>query len=208
MSGAEVAQDESISYFLSNHLQATGITNDALTGASNDRIYDTTIEYLKLNNPDFVVIGWSDAGRFQMFNDQDGLVYEVNAIGVGLERVPEYYLNVVEQVRDKMSLHGSFAKEMSWYWHNKIHNLHRYLKYRGIRHLFFNAFEIFSQIEDKYRVDWDGCYLMPYTNGGNYTGWCLNQNFNQKTEGHYHFDRVGQQAWADLMYDYILKNNL
>ena len=44
------------------------VENLALGGGSNERILHTTIDYLNTNNPDVLIIGWTDTDRFMLPN--------------------------------------------------------------------------------------------------------------------------------------------
>ena len=50
------------------------VENLALGGGSNDRIFYTTIEYLNANNPDVLIIGWTDPDRFMLPNSNGSRV--------------------------------------------------------------------------------------------------------------------------------------
>jgi hypothetical protein len=50
-----------------SNLTGTQVLNEALPGSSNARIFRDTIDYLSDNNPDLVIIMWSDPGRIEGF---------------------------------------------------------------------------------------------------------------------------------------------
>lgn len=90
VAGAELddPDNESMAAVISQHFNADRVV-DALNGASNDRIYDTTLRYIENNAaPDLVIIGWSEHWREQWY--LDGEFHEVNHIEVG-QRIPEKY---------------------------------------------------------------------------------------------------------------------
>lgn len=48
---------------------AIGVTHNlAMGGGSNDRIFYTTIDYLNHNNPDILMIGWTETSRAMLSN--------------------------------------------------------------------------------------------------------------------------------------------
>jgi hypothetical protein len=210
MAGTEVAKQDSIPYHVQQTLQVENVTNHALAGASNDRIYDTTWEYLKDNQPDFVLIGWSDAGRIQMLDHRTGNKIELNGLRVG--GVPEEWEGMFNLLKEKMTVPSDYSRMQSFYWHYKIFNLHNYLIYRGIKHLFFSAFDIFtlwplgSPDHFHYHLNWQNNFYKPYTTA--YVPWCLQNGYKQQTEGRYHFEPRAQKAWSDLLCTHIKEHIL
>jgi len=211
MSGEEVAADESIAFHIEQSIKSqTGVSesvNLALTGASNDYIYDTTIEYLKNNKPDLVIIGWSDAGRMQWFNKNTGDMMEMNAIEVHKydreNKNNDEYLRRSSLLKDRMNFTSEYAAHLTLYWHNKIFNLHTMLDYMGIKHLFFSAFPMFNArtIPGEYALNWEQGFFKPYEMS--YVAWCTQNNYRQVTEGWWHFEPAAQKAWADEIFKYI-----
>jgi hypothetical protein len=198
MSGAEVEYKDAIPSHIANFFNTDNCVNDALSGACNDHIYTTTMKYLENNTPDLVVIGWSDTGRMQMFNPDSGKYVQMNGISVGA--VPANFQPLHDLLHDKMQIGSTFSIEHAHYWHYRIFEVHNYLKYRNIKHLFFSAFDITTQrepIDTKYHLDWNHSYFEPYQTA--YVPWCLNNNYKQQTEGHYHFEPAAQKAWADKL---------
>ena len=89
MSGEELTnRDQCMASVIAGHFDAA-VTNLAVSGASNDLIYNSTLEYLKTNPaPDLVVIGWTEHGREQWYFD--GEFHEINQLDVG-QRIPEQF---------------------------------------------------------------------------------------------------------------------
>lgn len=170
------------------------ITNLALDGASNDRIYDSTIEYLKTNsNPDLVMIGWTEHGREQWF--LDGRMYEINHLEVG-ERVPEQYRRRYQFWKYNIQRNEEWHRIMGYYWHNKIYNLHIMLKEKNIPHYFFNTFFAFhGPIEQQ--LGWHGNFYQPYAQNRTYINWCQEKGYREITPGWLHFNADAHQSWAD-----------
>ena len=188
-----------------NKFLNANIINDSKPGAGNDRIYDTTLNYLSnFQKPDLVIIGWTDFSRIQWFLDEQ--FYEINHIGVHID-LPDEYQSRYQHWKDNVQRSGMWNVVMSEYWHNKIYNLHSILNYRKIPHLFFNAFDYFK-IDSKYQSSWNNCYLDPYSNNLVYTKYCESKGYPEITPGWHHYPPEAHKHWADLMYNHIKQNNI
>lgn len=189
--------------------------NHAFGGASNDRIYDTTMEWLFdrssykpviKRRPDLVVIGWTQFSRIQWFLvDQwnSGEFWEVNNLGVGIP-IPEEYQARYEFWKTDIRYDGHWDAVLGKYWHNKIFNLHCMLDYFEIPHLFFNAFQCF--LRHGLTLDqqqWNGRFMNPYDDSLCYVPWCFRQGYEEITPGWNHFREDAQEAWALTMLDQI-----
>jgi len=193
MAGEELEdQSKSMSGIIANHFDAESV-NLSLSGASNERIYNTTMAYLEKNpTPDLVVIGWSEHGREQWY--LNGEFHEVNNLGVGsnlpdqLRRRYQFWKNYIQ--RDE-----HWFRVMGLYWHNKIFNLHTMLLEKNIPHYFFNVFFAFPHTE-KEKLDWKNHFFRPYSQNMCYVTWCLENGFEEITPGWQHFDESAHAAWA------------
>lgn len=185
-------------------LQSQG-ENLSLTGASNDRIYDTTMNYVKNNPaPDLIVIGWSEHARVQWFmTDQGGPEWiEINNLSVGSREPPaEYRMRLQHwyQTADNFD----YRVGLSHYWHQKIYNLHKYLQYLKIPHVFFNAFHDFRVENPEFQLDWSNNFVNPYSVHNTYVNWCDQQGHKQITPGWYHYGPAAQLAWAEKLHAHI-----
>jgi hypothetical protein len=208
MAGAEVAADEMIATHIAKFVGAANVTNQALNGASNDYIYDTTIDYLRDNDPDLVIIGWSDTGRMQITRSSDNKKFQFNALSVGMDNFDSSFQSFNNTFSELLQIGSDYSIQQCYYWHYKIFNLHNYLVYRGIKHLFFNAFEMFTlePMDKKYHLDWGNSYYEPYKTA--YVPWCLNNNYRQQTKGQYHFEPAAQKAWADKLCKHLSEHLL
>jgi hypothetical protein len=210
MCGTELSDiSQGIAPQICNILNGTEI-NLALAGASNDRIYDTTIEYLRNNpQPDLVVIGWSEFGRVQWFIDSDGVgkFYEINNIGVG-DKVPDAWKNRHHHWSNSVCNNQSYRRALSLYWHERIFNLHSYLTYLKIPHVFFNAFHAFSVAEKTNQLNWNNTYLDPYDFDLTYIKFSANCGYKEITPGCYHFEPLAQRKWAERVSDHINQHRL
>jgi hypothetical protein len=187
--------------------------NDAVPGASNDLIYEQTLDFLNNPNsptPDLVVIGWTQFCRVQWFLVDEwgnGQFWEINKIGVGIPVPAEYndrYKHYVENVQRD----GQWRMVQGAYWHNKIFNIHKLLEYKKIPHLFFNAFDEFILPTEVDRLDWNNTFLTPYSKELIYTVWCQRQGYKEITPGWQHYESEAHTQWANVMYAHITKHNI
>lgn len=217
MSGAELAESthgmaHRLAGMFDGQYRAKYI-NDATPGASNDLIYDQTMDFLKNPSnpkPDLVIIGWTEFNRVQWWLEDDwgkARLWEINQIGAGIA-VPEKYQSRYQHWRKHVEKDGHWKLVQSTYWHNKIYNVHCQLDYLSIPHLFFNAFDYFVLPEYQYHLDWNDRFLSPYDNKLIYTEWCLKQGYQEITPGLLHFDGNAHYTWASLLFDHINKHHI
>jgi hypothetical protein len=191
----------------------TKFINDAIPGASNDLIYEQTLDFL--NNPsspkpDLVVIGWTQFNRVQWFLVDEwgkGRFWEINQIGVGIP-VPEEYNDRYKHYVENVQSDGHWRMVQSAYWHDKIFNIHKLLEYKKIPHLFFNAFDEFILPGEVNQLDWNNVFLTPYSKELIYTEWCQRRGFKQITPGWRHYESAAHTQWANIMHDHITKHNI
>jgi len=183
---------------LANHLYAI-LHCDAESASSNDRIMRTTLEYLETEKPDLVVIGWATWEREEWLHE--GTYYQVTASGwdtVPAEFAERYRNWVIEQgSSDAINRRTIDA-------HNKIYQFHQLLNERGIRHLFFSTFHSFANIKNLQHLgaeeyDWNGSYLMPYTDSMTYYNYLTSQGFPTVGPKSYHLGWQAHEAWADFL---------
>lgn len=199
--------------------------NLALTGASNDRIYDTTLEYINKNPaPNLIVIGWSEMCRVQWFltnqdesfaktNKKPGFV-EINSLGIGSREYPPEYNNRLKHWFAVAS-NPDYREALSFYWHERIYNLHKLLEFRKIPHIFFHAFHNFRIHDQMNQLNWSNRFIEPYTwcfaneiVNVSYIHWCERNDYKQITPGLFHFEPAAQRAWAERLAGHIQKHNL
>lgn len=191
----------------------TKFINDATPGASNDLIYEGTLDFL--NNPssptpDLVVIGWTQFSRVQWFLVDEwghGRFWEINQLGVGIP-VPNEYQERYKHYVDNIQRDGFWRMVQGAYWHNKIFNVHKLLEHKKIPHLFFNAFDEFVLPQQVHQLDWNNTFLTPYSKELIYTEWCQRQGYQEITPGQRHYESAAHTQWANVMYDHIKKHNL
>ena len=172
---------------------------DAESASSNHRIIRTTWDYIKNQQPDFVVVGWSTWERKEFYDTETGINWQVNAGGVGHDW-PEWLKNE----------YPKFVAELDWanemrHSHSKVHQFHLDLKRRNIRHLFFNTYSYFDADQLGQTYTWDGCYLEPYNAQGTYYEWCRAQGFKPVNTDSYHFGADAHRAWGEHLYTQIVQ---
>lgn len=94
-----------------------GVKNNlSLAGASNERIFNTTIKYLNNNKPDILILGWTDWARY-MLPCNNGKYYFVTSHYTGVEN-------------HKSNEFGSHVGEFYFkYLHNDYLNFENMLNY-------------------------------------------------------------------------------
>ena len=201
MSGAEVPRQQSIPYVLAELLGVSEYTNWSVAGCSNDRIYETTMQYLQTNTPDMVVIGWTESHRIQWVDADTGQLLEINADAISDQPYTIQQTVRATAIRDLMVLNSPYGRYQSIYWHNKIFNLHLMLKHRRIPHLFFSAIDLFLPVEQEYHFDWESNYFSPYYES--YRAWAMNNHKEEVTPGRYHYVGSAQIEWAHMLFEHM-----
>lgn len=212
MSGAELPDIKlSIGHQFCN-LMGGELVNLAYPGASNDRIYNTTLENLN-QKIDFVLIAWTEMSRLQWFTTAEGhpYFYEINNLGIGRQPLPTEFTGRYNHWQKFMADSPEFRRALSLYWHERIYNLHQLLNYRGIPHLFFNTFERFHIYQEEYQLNWSQRYIDPYERFEppiTYVSWAQRNNYQEITPGQRHYEPKAALAWAELLMDHTRKHNL
>lgn len=198
---------------LANKLGATSIHNGATHSASNWRIFQTTREYLQQcngNYPDFMVIGWTEGFREEWFYNGE---YR-SSQGPGCELVTIRETPEWKHWRKQMAEDYRYKREMCKFYNRTIYNLHCELKHLKINHLFFNAIDSLASYEPEeehekvFRFDWGVNYFEPYTHNMNWRVWAENRGYEQISPGWYHYTEPCQEAWSDVIFNYIKESKL
>lgn len=187
-----IDRSKSMAGVIARHFNAE-YDNLAVSGCGNDRIYDTTLDYLRENpKPDLVVIGWTEHGREQWY--YDNRFHPVNRLGVG-EPLPEHFRRRHQFWKNYIQQDPDWFRVMGMYWHNKIYNLHTMLLEKGIPHYFFNAFFPFYHPPEE-QLDWKNHFFRPYEQNMCYITWCEHHGFKEITPGWHHYNEDAHLAWA------------
>jgi hypothetical protein len=174
------------------------LINQAVVGSSNQKIIRTTQDYLKNNNPDFILIGWSTWEREEWFYNEK--YYDVNSSGHDVlpkELQEKYKVWVTEQTSDTVDI-------KSQHWHQEIYKLHLELMEKNIPHVFFNCMYNFFHITEE--LDWGHNYIGPYDNKLSYYWYLKNQGYIP--DSWYHYGADGHSAWGKFLIEYIKKYDL
>ena len=167
-----------------------GFALDAESGASNDRILRTTKRFLEEHSKQdiFVLIGWTTPEREEWLHE--GEYYQVNASGIDIvpSALQEKYKQFVADCTPE------YYKLRLDFWQQTIYNLHLMLEEQGIKHLFFNTFNQFENL------DWNGCFVEEV-----YFDFLKEKGFKTKNPDSYHFGADAHRAWAGHLIKYIQK---
>lgn len=184
---------------LSERLKAQFLC-DAESASSNDRIIRTTKEWLENNKKNFyrtlLIIQWSTWEREEW--EIGGKYYQVNASGIDI--VPESH-----QQQYKEYIAGIDWQQKTAGAHLKIWNFHLYLETLGVKHVFFNGNNDFSEISNP--QDWGNSYIDPYNPNATYTG-ILNQKYETVSPVSWHFGADAHRHWANYLLKYLISNNM
>jgi len=176
---------------------------EASSGGSNDRIIRTTLEWIE-NNLDcladtFMILQWTTWEREEW--SHEGTWYQVNASGI--DTVPpalsKRYKNYVIEIDWTTKTQQA---------HDKIWNMHQYLKDLGVRHLFFSGQSTFSDIQLSDQKNWSVNYMHPYNREESYHNWLINNGGTYSNAKSYHFDAKSHRLWSEHVLQYINDNNL
>ena len=112
-----------------------GATHNLATGGSgNDRIFNTTVEYLNQNNPNTLIIGWSDPGRGTL-SYQDGSRLIITPIRCFHEEKVTDHKDILEFYYK--NIHNDFDRFSRTL--NQMLFLQDYCKIKGIKLLYFRS---------------------------------------------------------------------
>ena len=170
----------------------------AESASSNSRILRTTRDWLdqQVNYDDvLVIIQWSTWEREEWL--YEGVYYQVGASGI--DHVPHPL-----QERYRYLVVGTDWKLKTEPAHEEIWTVHNELKSNGIKHVFFNGNNDFSQITDHH--DWGHNYIGPYDAKQTYNSIIRAQGIDTVAPNSWHFGRDGHAAFHRYILDYIIKH--
>jgi hypothetical protein len=200
----------------------TPVVNLAQGGASNQRIFRTTLEYLTTNTPKYLAIGWTDTSRYEL--------PVVNGTYARVTNSDVLFHEPLTSNPDPKKLHEFYYK----YLHNAYLSVDNLLTYiitlqtvcqaKGIEYLFFNAFtdiEVAPILKDYHEYYQYEEHQLDYKlvdanlnlqtkltqiNQNHFMKptmqyWCRKNNFEFDSAGHPL--TAGHQAWATEMFDNI-----
>lgn len=180
---------------------------DAESASSNDRIIRTTrkaiTETVNKQNM-FIIIGWATFEREEwQYKD---IYLQLSASGT--DSVPEELKNdyrewVAQQTEQVLD-------QKTKIWHDRIYDFHLELQDQNIKHLFFNTYLYFDNIENK--VDWNNQFIDPYSQDETYFYWCKNKQFKTRNNG-YHYGADAHNEYFLYLLDkvkdqFVMKSGL
>jgi hypothetical protein len=184
---------------LSETLKA-GFHCAAESASSNSRILRTTRDWLRQQvsyNDILVVIQWSTWEREEWLHDS--VYYQVGASGI--DHVPqplqEKYRNFVTDTDWKLKTQQA---------HTEILAFHSELADQGIKHIFFNGNNDFSQITDQ--QDWGTSYIGPYDSKQTYDAIIRAQGIDTVAPNSWHFGPDGHAVFHRFLLNHIMSNRL
>ena len=170
----------------------------AESASSNARILRTTRDWLRQQvtyDDVLIIIQWSTWEREEWLHE--GIYYQVGASGV--DDVPQ---PLQEQYRNFVI--GTDWKQKTYQAHKEIWTFHQELADQGIKHIFFNGNNDFSQIIDQ--KDWGLNYIGPYDSESTYTAIIRARGIETVAPNSWHFGRGGHSFFHRFILDYIIKN--
>ena len=184
---------------LSETLKA-GFHCAAESASSNARILRTTRDWLRQQvtyDDLLVIIQWSTWEREEWLHE--GVYYQVGASGI--DDVPpalqEKYRNFVI---------GTDWEIKTQQAHNEIWAFHQELADQGIKHIFFNGNNDFSQITDQH--DWSTSYIGPYDPGSTYDAIIHARGIDTVAPNSWHFGPDGHAVFHRFLLNHIMSNRL
>ena len=184
---------------LSQTLKA-GFHCAAESASSNARILRTTRDWLSQQrglNDLLVIIQWSTWEREEWLHE--GVYYQVGASGS--DHVPqplhEKYRNFVI---------GTDWKLKTYQAHKEIWAFHQELADQGIKHIFFNGNNDFSQITDQH--DWGTSYIGPYNPESTYDAIIRARGIDTVAPNSWHFGPDGHAVFHRFLLNHIMSNRL
>ena len=174
----------------------------AESASSNDRIIRTTREWLSTQGYDsdlLVIIQWSTWEREEWYNEDDNQYYQVNASGI--DNVPaKWHTRYKEYVA---SVDWTTKTQQA---HDDIWAFHQELESQGIKHIFFNGNNDFSQISNQ--KIWGTSYIDPYDPKGTFSARIQQADIQTVAPNSWHFGKDGHSFWNRFMLQYIIDNQL
>jgi hypothetical protein len=170
---------------------------DAESASSNDRIIRTTRKAISgtINKQNmFIIIGWATFER-EEWQYKDGYI-QISASGI--DSVPEELKNDYREWVTRQT--EQVLDEKTKMWHDKIYDFHLELQEQNIKHLFFNTYIHFKNIENK--VDWDNQFIDPYSQDETYFYWCKNKQFKTRNNG-YHYGADAHNEYFLYLLDIV-----
>ena len=211
------------------------VANQAIGGASNDRIFRLTEKYLYecefgiKEYPDFILLGFTDCTRFD---------WVVNGNYVSLGQAGHYSITTDE---DRLNFPYEDAKQLDlgrYQWHHhvlngndaiigilyynyqRMINLHNKLEHLKIPHLFLNAHLGFNDVHPRtvngrgypaifnyLKYDWDNTFWNVHDpKNSSFVTWAINNGFS--CDDGWHPEHQAHKDFSELLCQYANEHNL
>lgn len=191
-------ESQSIPNLLGKHYKCP-VTILATNAASNKFLLRNIYDYFQNNTARLLIVTWQSWERTEL--EHNGSIYQIAAsqdiAGLPKELHKQYKEWAISQNDDLLDAQGVT-------WHNKIHNLHLWLKEKGIPHIFYNEMYPFSS--RRCSAEWDSSFIGPYSNELSFY-WYL-KNAGAEADEWYHFVEDGHALWANFLINYIQEHDL
>jgi hypothetical protein len=169
------------------------LTNLAWAGASNQRIFRTTVEFLHecKETPTHLIIGWSDISRYE-FPTSIGEYIRITSIGCDIKGVIPHYNMLKDAYYNHMYNEELMYKQLT---HN-IFILQNICKSKNIKFLNFNSFKSYETLQTDSKTDNENWIIDPKETMDRILKFTLNFGVIQSK----HTTVEGQRYWADFVY--------
>lgn len=168
------------------------VTNLAIGGASNNRIFRTTCEYIYSGNelPDYIILGWSSLTRYE-FTHSSGRHIRLTAIGAPKfddDSDIENYTNI-----NQFYYNNLFSEKLNYkMFIDNLYVLKDLCDYKKIKLINFMSFEKNNVPNSMIWIPGPGSTMKEYLDG---------KNFSVMKSGHTGSD--GQLYWAKTIANHI-----
>jgi hypothetical protein len=187
---------------LLSHALRAGFHCGAESASSNSRILRTTREWLNtqsFNQDILIIVQWTTWEREEWWSEEEKIYYQVN--GSGIDTVPvqwqqkykEFVANIDWQAKTNQA-------------HQDIWEFHQELKFKNIRHIFFNGNNDFGPLTE--RKDWGPSYIGPYDPQLTFNYLIQDQGIQTVAPNSWHFGKDGHSYFHRFMLQYIINNKL
>lgn len=211
------------------------VANQALGGASNDRIFRLTEKYLYecelgiKEFPDFILLGFTECIRFD---------WVVNGNYVTLGQAAHYSITTEEDRLNFSYEEGKriYPERYSWhhnvltnndaqigilyYNYNRMINLHNRLEHLKIPHLFLNAHLGFHDVHsgtengrgypaifNYLTYDWDNTFWNVHdSTNSSFVTWAINKGYSY--DDGWHPEHQAHKDFSEVLYEYINEHDL
>jgi hypothetical protein len=191
---------DSFGYLLADQLKFKFKT-DARSGCDNNRIIRTTRDFISETNEEiFILIGWPTFERKEMFIEEKYYYF-----GPGFHSSKNHINQLNKQY--VASLDSRAHTELTNQAYEKIYEFHCELQNQKIKHLFFNTYQWFKDIDQQLHYDWNNCFIGAYNKADVYWHWLQSQGFGT-VNGGYHYGAAAHYAWANRLHNWLTDHHL